>query len=106
MKRFIQNLLPALALVAAATSAVAQDAQDPEQPFIPQDPSRFIEGRMWIGASVPEAKSNFWDDNFQNYKASPGQLTGSAFGGDSYRHFDRHNALMIPAGRSWRSANE
>ncbi|PYQ63082.1 MAG: hypothetical protein DMF53_11310 [Acidobacteria bacterium] len=106
MKRFIQSLLPALAMLAIATAAVAQDTQDPEQPIIPQDPSRFIEGRLWFGTSVPDARSNFWDDNFQNYEASRSQLTGFAFGGDSIRHFDRHNALMISAGFFWSSANE
>src|SRR3954469_142121 len=115
MKRLLQTLLPALAMLAVATAAVAQDTQDtqdpedmedPEQPFIPQGPYRFIEGRMWFGTSVPDARSNFWDDNFQNYQASRGQLTGFAFGFDSIRHFDRHNALMISAGFSWSSANE
>ncbi|HEY4591616.1 MAG TPA: hypothetical protein VIJ61_04365 [Thermoanaerobaculia bacterium] len=106
MKRSIPNLLLALAMLAVATAAQAQDSQDPEQPFIPQDPSRFIEGRMWIGASVPDARSNFWDDNFQNYEASRSQLTGFAFGFDSIRHFDRHNALLLSAGFSFSSANE
>lgn len=106
MKRFIQTLLPALAMLAIATAAVAQDAQDSEPPIIPQDPSRFIEGRMWLGASVPDAHGNFWDDNFQTYQASRGQLTGFAFGFDFIRHFDRHNALLLSAGFSLSSANE
>src|SRR3954449_8178279 len=98
MKRFIQSLLPALAMLAIATAAVAQDSQDPEPPIIPQDPSRFMEGRMWFGTSVPDARSNFWDDNFQNYKASRSQLTGFAFGGGSIRHFDRPHALLLSGG--------
>jgi opacity protein-like surface antigen len=106
MKRYLQTLLLALAMLATATAAQAQDSQDPEPPFIPQDPYRFIEGRMWIGASVPDARSNFWDDNFQNYEASRSQLTGFAFGFDSIRHFDRHNALLLSAGFSFSSANE
>lgn len=103
MRRLIQSLLPALAMLAIATAAVAQDS---EQPIIPQDLSRFREGRLWIGASMPDARSDFWDDNFQNYQASRGQLTGSAFGFDSIFHFDRHSALMLSAGFSLSSANE
>lgn len=106
MKRLLQSLLSALAIFATATAAVAQDAQDSQPPIIPQDPCHFIEGRMWIGASMPDAHSNFWDDNFQNYQASRGQLTGFAFGFDSIRHFDRHDALMLSAGFALSSANE
>jgi opacity protein-like surface antigen len=106
MKRLIQSLLPALAMLAIATAAVAQDSQAPQQPVVPQDPFRFTEGRMWVGESVPDARSNFWDDNFQTFDASRGQLTGSAFGFDYIRHFDRHNALMLSAGFSLSSIGE
>jgi hypothetical protein len=61
---------------------------------------------MWIGASTPDAHSNFWDDNFQNYNASRSKLTGFAFGGDYIFHFDRHGALMLSAGFSGSSASE
>jgi opacity protein-like surface antigen len=106
MKRLIQSLLPVLAMLAIAPAALAQDSQGSEQPIVPQDPFRFSESHLWIGASVPDAHGSFWDDNFQNYKASRGQLTGVAFGGDYIRHLDRHNALMLSAGLSFSSVRE
>jgi opacity protein-like surface antigen len=106
MKRSIQSLLLALAILGTATAARAQDSQDSKQPIIPQDPSRFIEGRLWIGESTLDARSNFWDDNFQNYRGSRGGLTGLASGGDYIRHLDRHNALMLSTGFSFTSINE
>lgn len=106
MKRLIQTLLPALAMLAIATAAVAQDAQDSEPLIVPQDPYRFTESRLWIGASMPAARSDFWDDNFQNFRASRGDLAGLAFGGDYIRHLDRHNAFLLSAGVSLSSVNE
>ncbi len=106
MKRFRQSLLPALAIFALATTALAQDSQDSKQPLVPQDPYRFSEGRLWIGASTPDARSNFWEDNFRNFDASRGKLTGFAIGGDYIRHLDRHSAIMLSAGFSLNSVNE
>ncbi len=106
MKRSLQSLLPALVMLAMATAAVAQDSQDSKQPVVPQDPYRFSESRMWIGASTPDARSNFWDDNFRNFDASPGKLTGFAIGGDYIRHLDRHSAILLSAGFSLSSASE
>jgi hypothetical protein len=106
MKRFIQSLLLALAILGTATAALAQDSQDPEQPIIPQDPSRFTEGRLWLGVSTLDARSNFWDDNFQNFRGSRSGLAGFIFGGDYIRHLDRHNALMLSTGFSFNSIKE
>ncbi|MFL6259697.1 MAG: outer membrane protein [Thermoanaerobaculia bacterium] len=106
MKSSIQSLLLALAILGTATAALAQDSQDLEQPVFPQDPFRFTERHVWIGESTLDARSNFWDDNFRNFKASRGGLAGLAFGGDYIQHLDRHNALMLSAGLSFTSIKE
>ena len=106
MKRSIQCLLLALAMLATATAALAQDSQDSEQPFIPQDPFRFTEARVWLGQLMPAAHSDFWDDNFETFDASRGRLTGATFGSDYIVHFDRHNALLLSLGLYFNSINE
>src|ERR1700710_1100496 len=101
MKLQIRSLLLTLTLLGGATAALAQEAQDPEQPPVlrdAHDPSRFNESRLWLGVWAPSAKSDFWDDNFKNFKGSRGGLTGYAIGGDYVHHFDRHDALMLSAG--------
>ena len=109
MKLQIRSLLLTLTLLGGATAALAQEAQDPEQPPVlrdAHDPSRFNESRLWLGVWAPSAKSDFWDDNFKNFKGSRGGLTGYAIGGDYVHHFDRHDALMLSAGLNESTINE
>ncbi len=61
---------------------------------------------MWVGRWSANADSNFWDDNFQNFKASRGRLGGVLFGGDYIHHVDRHNAFMVSAGGYANSISE
>lgn|GEM_PF-1226186 len=101
MRLQIQSLLLALAMLGIATAAFAQD-QDPENsPDLPaaaiglQSPSRFTEAHVWIGLQRLNAESDFWDDNFANFKASPSQLDSFTLGVDFIKHLDLHNAVML-----------
>lgn len=99
MNLSIRSLMLALAILGIATMAFAQDSQTPETsanlPRVYQSPSRFTEGRVWLGASTLNGKSDFWNDNFQHFNAGRGDLDGFLFGGDLIKHFDLHNALML-----------
>jgi opacity protein-like surface antigen len=106
MKRSIQSLLLILAISTIATAAMAQDAQDSKTPIVIQDPNLFNEGHLWVGRWSANADSNFWDDNFQNFKAGRGRLGGVLFGGDYIHHVDRHNAFMLSAGGYANSISE
>ncbi len=106
MKRSIQSLLLSFALLGSATAAFAQDSQDSKTPIVIQDPNLFNEGHLWVGRWSANADSNFWDDNFQNFKASRGRLGGVLFGGDYIHHVDRHNAFMLSAGGYANSISE
>ncbi len=105
MKSPMQSLLIALALLGCATASQAQDSQAPA-PVVPLDTSRFNEGHVWLGQLSLNARSDFWDDNFQSFKASRGRLDGLTFGGDFVHHLDRYNALMLSAGFYLNSINE
>ncbi|MFY9824349.1 MAG: hypothetical protein WAM82_23435 [Thermoanaerobaculia bacterium] len=102
MNLSIRSLMLALAIPGIATMAFAQDPQAPEssadRPLVYQSPSRFTEGRVWLGVSTLNGKSDFWDDNFQHFNASRGDLDGFMFGGDFIKHLDLHNALMLSSG--------
>ena len=99
MNMSIRSLMLALAILGIATMAFAQDSQAPESsadlPRVYQSPSRFSEGRIWLGASKLNGKSDFWNDNFQHFNAGRSDLDGLTFGGDFIKHFDLHNALML-----------
>ena len=90
MRLSIQSLLLTLAILGVASPAFAQDSQ--------QSPSRFKETHVWAGYSKLNGRSDFWDDNFQNFKASRSDLKGFALGGDYIKHLDLHNALMLSGG--------
>ncbi|HSS78583.1 MAG TPA: hypothetical protein VLV54_17790 [Thermoanaerobaculia bacterium] len=91
MKLQIQSLLLALAMLGIATAAFAQD----QDPIGLQSPSRFTETHVWIGLQRLNAQSDFWDDNFASFKASPSQLDSFTFGVDFIKHLDLHNAVML-----------
>ena len=101
MKLQIRSLL-ALAILGTATAAFAQDPQDPQD----SSPSRFNEAHMWIGQQSLNGRSDFWDDNFQNFAASRDKLNGFAFGFDLVKHLDVHNAVMFTGGFSSNTINE
>jgi len=105
MRLQIQKLLLAMAIFGMATAAFAQeDSQD--LPIVRQSPSRFNEMHLWAGLQTLNAKSDFWDDNFENFKASRGQRTGFTFGGDYIHHLDLHNAIMLSGGFYVNTINE
>ncbi|HEX4496472.1 MAG TPA: hypothetical protein VIE43_12445 [Thermoanaerobaculia bacterium] len=110
MKRSIFFLMPslllALTLFGTATATFAQDAQEPKSRMLPLAPQEFNEARLWLGLWTPDAHSNFWDDNFQNFDAGPGRLTGFALGVDVVHHIDSHNALMATVGYNAASVRE
>ncbi|HEX4962828.1 MAG TPA: hypothetical protein VF173_18475 [Thermoanaerobaculia bacterium] len=106
MKRSIRSLLLALAILGIAAAASAQDSQDPEETIALPSPSRFTESHLWLGQVKLNGRSDFWDDNFQNFKADRSRLDGIAFGGDYIKHLDLHNAFMLSAGLSVNTLNE
>jgi opacity protein-like surface antigen len=106
MRKFLQSLLLALAILGTATATFAQDSEAPEQPIVPEDPSRFVEGRLWIGQWSPDTRSDFWDDNFQNFEAGRGDAAGYIFGIDTIQHRGRYNALMLSLSFFSNSINE
>lgn len=110
MNLSIRSLMLALAILGIATMAFAQDSQAPEssadRPMVYQSPSRFTEGRIWIGESKLNGKSDFWNDNFQHFNAGRGDLAGFMFGGDFIKHLDLHNALMLSSSFDGHTINE
>jgi opacity protein-like surface antigen len=109
MKLQIRGLMLTLAILGGATAALAQESQEPEKPLVlrdANDPSRFNESHVWLGLWTPSARSDFWDDNFKNFKASRGSVAGFAFGGDYIHHLDRHNALLLSSGFTLSSKSE
>lgn len=109
MKLQIRGLILTLAILGGATAALAQEAQEAEKPLVlrdAKDPSRFSESHAWLGLWAPSARSDFWDDNFKNFKASRGGVAGFAFGGDYIHHLDRHNALLLSSGFSLSTKSE
>jgi opacity protein-like surface antigen len=110
MRLQIRSLLLVLAILGIASAAFAQDSQDPEDsldhPIVHESPSRFTETHVWLGESTLNGRSDFWDDNFQNFKASRGKLDGFLLGGDYIKHLDLHNALMFSSSFNWNSINE
>ena len=110
MNLSIRCLTLTLAILGIATMALAQDSQTPEssadRPLVYPSPSRFTEGRIWLGASALNGKSDFWNDNFQHFDAGRGDLNGLSFGADFIKHFDLHNALMLSGGFNILTINE
>ncbi len=106
MKRSIRCLLLVLAILGVAAAASAQDSKDPEPLMSYQGADRFNESHVWLGQSMPNAQSDFWDDNFHNFEADRSRLEGFIFGGDFITHFDRHNALMLSGSFYLNSINE
>jgi hypothetical protein len=106
MKFQIRNLILALAILGGATAALAQGPQGSEQSIVPRDVNHFSEGHFWLGATTLNQRSDFWDDNFQNFKASRGGFTGLSLGGDYIKHIDRHDAFMLSAAFSAGSIKE
>lgn len=106
MKRSIPFLLLALTILGMAPAAFAQDSQAAGQHIVPVDPQGLNEVRLWAGLWQPDARSSFWDDNFQNFDANPSRLHGFAFGGDLIHHIDPHNALMATVGYNGTSIKE
>src|SRR6202035_5001689 len=88
-------LLVLAVLMIAAVPARAQDPEAQTNPADPRENDRFGEIHLWIGQLAPDAKSNFWDDNFRNFTARRSRLDGPIFGGDYLYHLDRHNAVML-----------
>jgi opacity protein-like surface antigen len=103
MKPQLRCLLLVLALLGSAAAAFAQDSSSS---IVLRDPSRFNESHFFLGAWKPDARSDFWDDNFQNFKASRSDTTGFAFTGDVIHHFDRHSAILLSGGVDITSINE
>ncbi|HEV7504558.1 MAG TPA: hypothetical protein VGS07_06590 [Thermoanaerobaculia bacterium] len=110
MKLSIRSLMLALAIFGIAAAAFAQESQAPESssdlPIASQSPSRFNETHVWIGEETFNGRSDFWDDNFQNFRASRGKLGGFLLGGDYIKHLDLHNALMYSSSVYFNSINE
>jgi len=110
MNLSIRTLTLTLAILGIATMAFAQDSQTPEssadRPMVYPSPSRFTEGRVWLGASKLNGKSDFWNDNFQHFDAGRGDLSGFLFGGDFVKHLDLHNALMLSTSFDYHAINE
>ncbi len=102
MNLSIRSTVPlALVILGIATTAFAQDS-----PIVNQSPSRFTESHAWLGGTTLNGRSDFWDDNFQHFKASRGDLEGFVFAGDFIKHLDLHNALMLSSGFDFTSINE
>ncbi|HEV7785990.1 MAG TPA: hypothetical protein VGQ28_11680, partial [Thermoanaerobaculia bacterium] len=80
MNLSIRSLMLTLAILGIATVAFAQDSQGSESSanlqLAPQSPNRFTEGRVWLGESTLNGKSDFWNDNFQHFNAGRGDLDG------------------------------
>jgi opacity protein-like surface antigen len=106
MKLSIRCLLLVLAILGVAAAASAQDSQAPEQLMDYQNTGHFKESHIWIGQWLPNAHSDFWDDNFRNFDASRSRLDGFTFGADFIDHLDRHNALMVSSSFDWSSISE
>ncbi len=110
MKLSIRSLLLTLAILGVATAALAQDPQDPDnsvdQQTAHQDTGRFTEVHLWLGQLALNGRSDFWDDNFQSFKASRSGLDGLTFGGDFIKHLDQHNALMLSGSLYLKSISE
>jgi len=106
MRLSIRSLFLILAILGVAVAAAAQDSQDPEPLMSYQDTGRFHEAHVWMGQWMPNAHSDFWDDNFRNFEASRNRLNGFTFGGDFIDHLDRHNALMLSGSFYWNSISE
>jgi opacity protein-like surface antigen len=115
MKLSIRSLMLALAIFTIAAAAFAQEPQEPQapedsnpivSPIGHQSPSRFTETHLWFGGSTLNGRSDFWDDNFKNFDASRGKLSGLTFGGDLIKHLDLHNALMLSGSFGLTSINE
>jgi opacity protein-like surface antigen len=106
MRLQIRSLLLALAILGIATAASAQDFQSLKNTVPSQDPAHFTEARMWVGQSTLKGRSDFWDDNFQNFDASRSKLGNPTFGFDFIDHFDRHNAFMLSLGLYLNTINE
>lgn len=110
MNLSIRSLTLTLAMLGIATMAFAQDSQTPESsaalPKVYQSPSRFNEGRLWLGGSVLNGRGEFWNDNFQHFDAGRSNLAGFIVGGDFIKHFDLHNALMLSGSLDVHTLNE
>jgi opacity protein-like surface antigen len=102
----IRVTLLALAILWIAAAASAQDLLSTAKPFSATDTARFTEGRVWVGQTTLKARSDFWDDNFQNFDANRSKLNGLSFGFDWIDHFDRYNALMLSLGINLNTLNE
>jgi opacity protein-like surface antigen len=98
MNLSIRSTLLALAILGVAVAASAQDFRTPETSEAPQDTARFTEARMWAGQATLKGRSDFWDDNFQNFDASRSKLGNPSFGFDWIDHLDPHNAVMLSMG--------
>lgn len=112
MNLSIRSLMLALAITGIATAAFAQDPRktetstDDPPAAARQSPSRFSEMHAWIGETMLNGRSDFWDDNFQHFKASPGRLDGFVLGGDYIKHLDLHNAVLFSGSVFVSSINE
>src|ERR1700681_1399811 len=95
MNLSIRSTLLALAILGVAVVASAQDFRTPETSEAPQDTAHFTEARMWVGQSTLKGRSDFWDDNFQNFDANRSKLDNPSFGFDWIDHLDRYNAFML-----------
>jgi len=103
MRPTTRTILSILAvLLTSAVSASAQDSENQTQP----DTRLSTEARLWIGQFSPNAHSDFWDSNFQNFTASRDQLDGVIFGGEYVKLLDRHNAFSVGGSFYWSSLNE
>jgi opacity protein-like surface antigen len=105
MKLTIRGTTLALAILGFAAAASAQDLLPAEKP-VPTGTPRSTEGRVWIGQTTLRARSDYWDDNFQNFDANRSKLNGISFGFDWIDHLDRHNALMLSLGINLNTLNE
>lgn len=92
-----------LAILGFTAAASAQDLLQMEKPV---STARSTEGRVWIGQTTLNGRSDFWDDNFQNFDANRSKLNAFSLGFDWIDHFDRHNALMLSLGITLNSVNE